>query len=101
MKKVKKNKMKKISKPAKRMKAPAKIKSAKQLPLPRQSTSARLIGDTAKGPVIKTVESPEALKTKGVEQLVALGKEKGFLTYDDINRLLPSHITSSDDIEDR
>ena len=39
-------------------------------------------------------------KTKGVEQLIALGKEKGFLTYDDINRILPSHVTSSDDIDD-
>ncbi|MBI3315775.1 MAG: RNA polymerase sigma factor RpoD [Candidatus Omnitrophica bacterium] len=44
--------------------------------------------------------SPEAAKKKGVDQLIALGKEKGFLTYDDINKLLPSHITSSDDIDD-
>ncbi len=40
------------------------------------------------------------LKTKGMEQLVALGKEKGFLTYDDLNRLLPAHVTSSDEIEE-
>ena len=40
------------------------------------------------------------LKAKSVEQLVALGKEKGFLTYDDINRILPSHVTSSDEIDD-
>jgi RNA polymerase primary sigma factor len=39
-------------------------------------------------------------KTKSMEQLVALGKEKGFLTYDDINRILPGHVTSSDEIED-
>ena len=40
------------------------------------------------------------LKAKGVAELVALGKEKGFLTYDDINRLLPSHVTSSEEIDD-
>ncbi len=40
------------------------------------------------------------LKAKGIEQLVALGKEKGHLTYDDINRILPGHMTSADEIED-
>ncbi len=39
-------------------------------------------------------------KSKGIEQLVALGKEKGFLTYDDINRILPSYVTSSNEIDD-
>jgi len=50
------------------------------------------------GPI--TDASKEKLKTKGIEQLIALGKEKGFLTYDDINRLLPPHVTSSDEIDD-
>src|SRR3989338_10902447 len=40
------------------------------------------------------------LKAKGMAELIALGKEKGFLTYDDINRILPAHVTSSDEIED-
>ncbi len=39
-------------------------------------------------------------KAKSVEQLVALGKEKGFLTYDDINRILPGDVTASEDIDD-
>ena len=39
-------------------------------------------------------------KAKGVEQLIALGKEKGFLTYDDINKTLPGHVTSSEEIEE-
>ena len=39
-------------------------------------------------------------KAKGIEQLIALGKEKGFLTYDDINKMLPGHVTSSEEIED-
>src|SRR5687768_13169493 len=40
------------------------------------------------------------LKAKGVQELIALGKEKGHLTYDDINRVLPGHVTNSDEIED-
>ncbi len=39
-------------------------------------------------------------KAKGIEQLIALGKEKGFLTYDDINKALPGHVTSSEEIEE-
>ena len=46
-------------------------------------------------------ETPDnAQKTKGIEQLVVLGKEKGYLTYEDINRILPSHVTSSEEIDD-
>ncbi len=45
-------------------------------------------------------EASSKKQTGIVEQLVALGKEKGFLTYDDINRLLPSHVISSDEIDD-
>lgn len=40
------------------------------------------------------------MKAKGLEQLIALGKEKGFLTYDDINKILPGHVTSSEEIEE-
>jgi len=35
-----------------------------------------------------------------VKQLINLGKEKGFLTYDEVNDLLPSDIVSSDQIDD-
>ncbi|HTL69674.1 MAG TPA: RNA polymerase sigma factor RpoD [Candidatus Eisenbacteria bacterium] len=53
---------------------------------------------------VETADVSEAakakLKAKGLVELIALGKEKGFLTYDDINRLLPNHVTSSDEIED-
>ncbi len=34
------------------------------------------------------------------KKLLALGEEKGFLTYDDVNDLLPSDVTSSDQIDD-
>ncbi len=45
-------------------------------------------------------QGDEAQKNKSMEQLLALGKERGYLTYDDINRLLPSHVTSSEEIDD-
>ena len=42
----------------------------------------------------KEIESDEFKK------LITLGEEKGFLTYDDVNDLLPSDIISSDQIDD-
>jgi len=42
----------------------------------------------------KEIESDEFKK------LITLGEEKGFLTYDDVNDLLPSDVISSDQIDD-
>ena len=42
----------------------------------------------------KEIESDEFKK------LIILGEEKGFLTYDDVNDLLPSDVISSDQIDD-
>ncbi len=39
-------------------------------------------------------------KLKEVEKLISLGKKKGFLTYDEVNDILPSDIVSSDQIDD-
>jgi len=36
---------------------------------------------------------------KDVEKIIALGRQKGFLTYDEINDLLPENIASSEDID--
>ena len=35
-----------------------------------------------------------------VQQLIDLGKEKGFLTYDDVNDILPADMISSDQLDD-
>ncbi|MBQ3033271.1 MAG: hypothetical protein IJD28_02725, partial [Deferribacterales bacterium] len=40
------------------------------------------------------------IKTAEVKQLVALGKEKGFLTFDEINDVLPEEASSSDFIDE-
>jgi RNA polymerase primary sigma factor len=48
-------------------------------------------GETDMG---KEIESDEFKK------LITMGEEKGFLTYDDVNDLLPSDVISSDQIDD-
>ncbi len=35
-----------------------------------------------------------------VKQLICIGKEKGFLTYDEVNDILPSEMISSDQLDD-
>ncbi|HEY2431492.1 MAG TPA: sigma-70 family RNA polymerase sigma factor, partial [Vicinamibacterales bacterium] len=35
-----------------------------------------------------------------VRQLISMGKEKGYLLYDEVNELLPADITSSDELDD-
>ena len=35
-----------------------------------------------------------------VRQLINVGKEKGYLLYDEVNELLPSEITSSEELDD-
>ncbi|MGH7198784.1 MAG: RNA polymerase sigma factor RpoD [Candidatus Omnitrophota bacterium] len=72
----------------------------KKLPRGRSKPAGavRLVERAAAEPASDRAETKPT--AKGVEQLVALGKEKGFLTYDDINRILPSHVTSSEEIDD-
>ncbi|HNQ01221.1 MAG TPA: RNA polymerase sigma factor region1.1 domain-containing protein, partial [Syntrophales bacterium] len=36
------------------------------------------------------------IQSDEVKKLISLGEEKGFLTYDDVNEMLPSDIVSSD-----
>jgi RNA polymerase primary sigma factor len=37
--------------------------------------------------------------SKDLEKIIALGKQKGYLTYDDVNDLLPEDVSSSEDID--
>ncbi len=38
-------------------------------------------------------------KLEGMRELITLGKEKGFLTYDELNNALPADVVSSDQID--
>jgi RNA polymerase primary sigma factor len=42
----------------------------------------------------------KATERKEVKDLMAMGREKGFLTYDEVNDALPADIVSSDQIDD-
>ena len=35
-----------------------------------------------------------------VRQLIQVGKEKGYLLFDEVNEMLPSEITSAEDLDD-
>jgi len=96
----------KKAKNKKKIKAPALKASAKkpavlsQAKLAVSSKGAKvpaavIAGDDAPGDLARIKQ-----KTKGIADLVVLGKEKGFLTYDDINKALPGHVTSSEEIEE-
>jgi formylglycine-generating enzyme required for sulfatase activity len=45
-------------------------------------------------------EIKSEIESDEIKKLIALGEEKGFLTYDDVNDLLPSDVISSDQIDD-
>jgi RNA polymerase primary sigma factor len=49
-----------------------------------------------------TKEDPLSIEDKydEVRQLINIGKEKGYLLYDEVNELLPSEITSSEELDD-
>ncbi|MFA4842516.1 MAG: RNA polymerase sigma factor RpoD [Candidatus Omnitrophota bacterium] len=40
------------------------------------------------------------LTKKDVEKIIALGRQKGFLTYDEVNELLPVDLSSSEDMDE-
>ncbi len=42
----------------------------------------------------------EDTKIAEVKQLICIGKEKGFLTYDEVNDILPAEMVSSDQLDD-
>ncbi len=44
------------------------------------------------------MKKPE--RKEGVQQLIDLGKSKGYLTYDEVNDALPSNVVSADQIDD-
>ena len=51
------------------------------------------------GPKVKK-KGGKATERKEVKDLIAMGRDKGFLTYDEVNDALPADIVSSDQIDD-
>ncbi len=111
VKKSAKTKIEGAKKPAPQKKAKAAaaptraeiVQAGKRMIQAKELKKKRLQTPAAGGATLVADQSPESkakAKSKGLEQLITLGKEKGFLTYDEINRILPSHVTSSDEIDD-
>ena len=40
-----------------------------------------------------------AEKYEGMKELITLGREKGYLLYDEVSSVLPDHISSSKDLD--
>jgi RNA polymerase primary sigma factor len=51
-------------------------------------------------PKAKTGKTRGAQELSGVEELIKLGKSKGYVTYDDVNELLDDDVTEEAEIED-
>src|ERR671923_2382363 len=67
----------------------------------RIAASNRAI-DVAADKSRRLMEEPLSIEEKydEVRQLINIGKEKGYLLYDEVNELLPSEITSSEELDD-
>jgi RNA polymerase primary sigma factor len=50
-------------------------------------------------PAVVKQHAVNVVALKEVQDLLALGKEKGFLTYDEINDALPESINDADSID--
>jgi RNA polymerase primary sigma factor len=60
---------------------------------------ATVVGDTSElNPGVCTME--KSVIKKSLDKLIAIGKKKGYLTYDEVNDVLPEDIVSSDDIDE-
>ena len=61
----------------------------------KRPTPSHRGADVAGGPHLSIEE-----KYDEVRQLINIGKEKGYLLYDEVNELLPAEITSPDELDD-
>ena len=43
---------------------------------------------------------PKDLSDAEVQQLVKMGKQRGYVTYEEMNKFLPTHLVSSDRLDD-
>src|SRR4029078_12885406 len=64
--------------------------------------SSNLEGSAGHDPQLGARRTPLSIEDKydEVRQLINIGKEKGYLLYDEVNELLPSEITSSEELDD-
>src|SRR3990167_8336516 len=62
---------------------------------------AKMANSTAETPILEEKENKNAaLGEKAVKQLLAQGKQRGYITYEELNETLPEDKLSSEQIED-
>jgi RNA polymerase primary sigma factor len=68
----------------------------------KTDTTAEAIASNGNGNGNKPAKggAKDSAEIAGVEELVTLGKKKGFVTYDDVNELLDDDVTDGGDIDD-
>ena len=65
--------------------------------------STKTAGSSVKQKDVKAAESPQQTKKPGkqaLKELIAKGKQQGYLTYDEINESLPDDLLSSDQLDE-
>ena len=65
-----------------------------------EEVAVEAIDDDDDEDLVPAKKGSKATERKEVKDLLALGRDKGFLTYDEVNDALPSDIVSSDQIDD-
>src|SRR5216684_3546358 len=89
----------------------AKVKRGDKEKAPKQAKKGANAADDEEVVVAEDIDEDDddlappkkggkATDRKEVKDLLALGRDKGFLTYDEVNDALPSDIVSSDQIDD-
>ncbi len=100
-------KPKKVAKPKTKVKDSTKPKAKAAVKTkPKISTKARVkakikaVNKTkAAAKSKKPAQSKKSIKLKDIKKLISVGRKKGYLTYEEINDLLPEEVISSNEID--
>lgn len=94
-----KKKKKQAKAPKKKAKSPVKKTKAKKPKAPKKS-KAEIKKKEEPQVLDEVIESHDKIKSAIVRKLIRLGKEKGYLSYDEVNEMLPDEVVSSDEIDE-
>jgi RNA polymerase primary sigma factor len=93
-------KPKTTSKSAKAVKKGVKATSKKTAVKPKKVRASVKMTETLAKKTKTTAQKPGAKSQKAIKKLLAKGKKQGFLSYDEINELLPAEMLSPEQIDE-
>jgi RNA polymerase primary sigma factor len=76
------------------------VKTASKKAVSKKEASKKLASSKAKAADETKLNKPLHAVSSKIKQLITLGKKKGYLTFDEINQILPEDITSSEVIDE-